>query len=243
MTDYVLNTISVVARCEASGRLGAIVTSGRPFVGALIPLVNNDVVIASQALASPVLAKQIAARVDSGQPLVDACSAALAEDQGSALRQVAAMDKYGNQFAFTGSENIPWAGHLEGNDFVAAGNMLTGREALEAAEEGYRNTRDEDFPVRLLRALENIPDQSGDVRGKISASLRVSTATQVGYINLRADDTPDPISELRRLLTLWYATQGAYESIMPTDLNPTGEIDPDKVRSVRAKLNVRPESE
>lgn len=238
-----MNTISIVARCEVSGRLGAIVTSGRPFVGALIPLINDDVVIASQALASPVLAKRIAARVDSGQPLIDACSAALAQDQGAALRQIAAIDKHGKRFAFTGSDDIPWAGHLEAEGFVAAGNMLTGRQPLDRAWEGYREAKTEDFPVRLLCALENIPDQSGDVRGKISASLRVSTASQPGYINLRVDDASDPISELRRLLTLWYATQAAYESIMPTEINPTGETDPDKIRSVRDRLEVRPVQE
>lgn len=239
MVDMIeLTTFSIVARCPRTGMLGAATTTGRPFVGAMLPLVcANRGAVCSQALASPYLAVQVLDAIARGESCAGAVARALDEDSGREKRQIAVVDSSGETFAFTGEEAIPWAGHRCADGYVVAGNMLTGPEVLDHMTSAYEAAPDEEISERLLRALEAVDGSgSGDVRGKKSSVLYVAASEDYGYVDVRVDDHTNPTQELRRLFEVWKRTQRPYQKLMPTRENPTGVVDDDEIARIRAGL-------
>jgi uncharacterized Ntn-hydrolase superfamily protein len=123
----------------------------------------------------------------------------LREDPERERRQVIMIDKDGRTAAFTGKETIDWKGHLVGEGYVVAGNMLVGSRVIEAMAQTFESTEG-DLAERLMKALEAGQEGGGDRRGRVSAALVV--AGQKGtspLLNLRIDKHPDPVGELRRI--------------------------------------------
>jgi len=104
-------------------------------------------------------------------------------------------------FAFTGRACVGWAGHRVDprGRYTVAGNMLVGPRVLEAMAEAFERSEGEELSERLLRALEAGQAAGGDKRGKQSAALLVASPQPRYYHNLRVDDHPDPVAELRRV--------------------------------------------
>jgi len=127
-----------------------------------------------------------------------ALGALLEEDEGRDLRQVAAVDARGRCFGYTGSRCVEWAGHVVGEGFVAAGNMLVSPETIEVMAVSFRGSEGE-LSERLLAALEAGQRAGGDKRGRVSAALLVASKKPKRYHDLRVDDHPDPVAELRRI--------------------------------------------
>lgn len=233
-----MHTFSIVARCPDTGMLGAASTTGRPFVGALLPLVRGGCGAASsQALANPYLAVKVLDVIASGEGCESAVNRVLDDDPGREKRQLAVVDHAGEGWAFTGQDNVPWAGHRVGAGYVVAGNMLTGPEVLDHMAAAYEETAGDELAERLLRALETVDRSgSGDVRGKKSSVLYVAGSEVYGYVDIRVDEHPRPIEELRRLFEIWKGTQRAYQELMATRKNPAGITDDDEVEKIRARL-------
>ncbi|MBI2469549.1 MAG: DUF1028 domain-containing protein, partial [Candidatus Rokubacteria bacterium] len=101
--------------------------------------------------------------------------------------------------AHTGSECVPWCGHLAGEGFTVAGNMLTGEGVVKAMAEAFLARPTAELAERLVGALEAGQAAGGDKRGKQSAALLVASDEPRGYHNLRVDDHADPVAELRRI--------------------------------------------
>jgi uncharacterized Ntn-hydrolase superfamily protein len=196
------STFSIAGR-DASGQLGLAVSSRVIAVGAHCAFVRpRAVAVSSQAYSNPFLAFELAAAVACGASVPDAGRAVLERDEAREWRQLIAIGTIGEPFAHTGLQTDPWTGHVLGADCVAAGNLLVGSETVTrmvAAFEG--SSAFLGLPERLLRALEAGQAAGGDRRGRQSAALLVRASTEVAYVDLRVDEHPDPVAELRRILS------------------------------------------
>lgn len=209
-------TFSVVAADPATGEVGCAVQSKYFAIGAVTPWVRAGVgAVATQAMG--VVARNgeraLSALAAHADPAV-ALDQALAEDDDRELRQLGAVGADGRAAAFTGRECIEWAGHLVGDGFAVQGNMLASAEVLSAMRSALLDTR-APLPERMVAALEAGQAAGGDRRGQQAAALVVE---QLGaaersregidrVCDLRVDDHPEPIVELRRLVTLWRERQ------------------------------------
>ncbi len=136
--------------------------------------------------------------------------ALLSSDDKRETRQAAVVDRYGNVAAHTGTECMDFAGHIIGEGFSVQGNILAGEEVIKAmAREMEKGT-----PIleRVLRTLEAADANGGDRRGRQSSAILIATEGKPfeefsdKYVDLRVDDSLEPIKEIRRMALLWEAT-------------------------------------
>lgn len=210
-------TFSIVAADPTTGEVGCAVQSKYFAIGAVTPWVRAGVgAVATQAMG--VVARngqralsELAAQVDPAAALHQA----LAEDADRELRQLGAVSADGRAAAFTGRDCSEWAGHLVGDGFAVQGNMLANADVLAAMRSAFLDVL-APLPERMVAALEAGQAAGGDRRGQQAAALVVE---QLGaakrsregidrVCDLRVDDHPEPIVELRRLITLWRHWQG-----------------------------------
>jgi uncharacterized Ntn-hydrolase superfamily protein len=203
-------TYSIVARDPATGELGAAVQSHWFSVGALCPWARPGVgAVATQSVVEPAHGPNGLDRLAAGAPAPDALRALLATDELAPLRQVGIVDAAGRVAAHTGERCIPCAGHVVGEHWACQANMML-RDTVPAAMSAAFEAAGGDLAERLMAALVGAEAEGGDVRGRQSAALVVVRPDGEPWqkrIDLRVDDHPDPVAELRRLLRL----QRAYE--------------------------------
>jgi uncharacterized Ntn-hydrolase superfamily protein len=138
--------------------------------------------------------------------------ALLAADEHPELRQVAMVDVNGGVAAHTGDACIPEAGHIEGNDYSVQANLMLRDDVWPAMAEAFEET-DGDLAERMLAALEAAQSVGGDLRGQQSAAIIIVKQEPTGRIwedrvmDLRIEDHPKPVEELRRLVNLHRAYQ------------------------------------
>ena len=198
------NTFSIVARDSATGALGAAVSTARLAVGNRVLQVQYSVgAVASQANTNPLLARDALDLLRKGSNAREALDAALLSDDKREERQLSVISAKGDQAAFTGSKPDDFKGHLIGKDCVVAGNILVGRETLEAMLAAFESTGGA-LADRVIAALEAGQKAGGDRRGKISAAMVVlneapGTGSYARNIDLRIDSSKDPVGELRVL--------------------------------------------
>ena len=198
------NTFSIVARDPVTGALGAAVSTARLAVGnRLIHVEHNVGAIATQANTNPLLAKEALQRLQNGVTAKDALDAVLQADEKRDERQLSIIDAKGNVAAFTGTKPDDYKNHIIGKDFIVAGNILVGKETLEAMASAFDALKGT-LADRVMAALEAGQQAGGDRRGKISAAIVVvNQAPSInGYaknIDLRIDSSKDPVAELRVL--------------------------------------------
>lgn len=195
-----LHTFSIAAR-DGRGDFGIAVATARPAVGALVPWVSRRGAIATQARVNTDLGRHGLALVEHGVPIATALGGLLAADPAPDLRQLHGVDARG-AFAHTGSRCVEWCGDLVGDGVTMAGNMLAGPGVVKAMAQAYADAAGEELSARLIAALEAGQAAGGDRRGKQSAALLVVAEPPRGYHNLRVDDHPDPVAELRRVYEL-----------------------------------------
>ncbi len=197
-------TFSIVARCPRTGALGVATSSKALAAGALVPYARSGVAaIASQAFGNPYLGIDGLALLEQGLPAERALERLIESDRGRDLRQLAIVDKDARVAAHTGERCIDWAGHVLGGGYVCLGNILTGEDVIKAMATAFERSIDEDLPERLMRALEAGQDAGGDRRGRQSAAIHVVQTEEYPYCDLRVDDHPDPVPELRRVLKIF----------------------------------------
>lgn len=173
-----------------------------PMVGWWVPHVEPQVgAIASQALCNPYLGIWGLQLLKRGLSVEAALQRVLAADPEYERRQVAVVDTAGRGAAFTGAETVEWQGHRVGDGYVVAGNMLAGPAVVEAMVAVMETTARDELPLaeRLVQVLEAAQDAGGDKRGRQSAALRVTWEELYPYFDIRVDDHPSPVAELRRL--------------------------------------------
>lgn len=198
------NTFSIVARDPVTGALGAAVSTARLAVGNRVLHVEHNVgAIATQANTNPLLAKEALQRLQNGVTAKVALDAVLQADEKRDERQLSIIDAKGNVAAFTGTKPDDYKNHIIGKDFIVAGNILVGKETLEAMASAFDALKGT-LADRVMAALEAGQQAGGDRRGKISAAIVVvnQAPSSNGYaknIDLRIDSSKDPVAELRVL--------------------------------------------
>ncbi|MFZ5816638.1 MAG: DUF1028 domain-containing protein [Bacillota bacterium] len=202
-------TFSIVGRDPQTGELGVAVQSKFLSVGSVVPWAAAGAgAVATQSLANTQFGPRGLELLRRGLSAEEALTAVLEGDSGREYRQVGIVDGQGRSASFTGRDCLPWAGGVTGPNFAAQGNILVSSETVEAMARTFQETPG-DLAHRLTEALEAGQRAGGDSRGRQSAALCiVKEAGGYGgrndrYIDLRVDDHPEPIEELKRLLGLW----------------------------------------
>ena len=203
MKTELFGTFSMVARCERTGELGVCVSTAVPAVGSIVPHAELDVAaIATQATSNVMYGIKGLQLIKLGLSPSSALDALLREDEEREVRQVIMIDKDGKTAAFTGRETVEWKGHLTGGNYATAGNMLVGSQVIEAMAKAFDSTEGP-LEERLMKALEAGQNAGGDKRGRVSAALLVMKRLEADsprpWVDLRVDENPDPVAELRRI--------------------------------------------
>ncbi len=196
-------TFSMVARCAQTGELGVCVSTAVPAVGSVVPHVELGVAaIATQATTNVMYGIRGLQLLRLGLSPETVLTALLAEDDKREVRQVSIIDSLGRNVAHTGTDAVEWKGHLLGRNYVVAGNMLVGPQVIQAMA-GRFESSESSLEDRLIAVLEAGQAAGGDKRGRVSAALLVKKINPERklrpYIDLRVDDHPDPVRELRRI--------------------------------------------
>lgn len=236
-------TFSIVAWDPHTDMTGVAVATKHLAVGALVPHVKSGIgAIATQAETNPLLGiwglrlleSRKSAQDDSfAIPVVDVLDVLLQNDDQRDQRQLHLVDHQGHTTAWTGQNCIAWAGHLTFRNFSVAGNMLVGEQVLHAMADSFRTTQSLSFSERLLCALEAGEAAGGDKRGKQSAALYVVKDDLYPHLDLRVDNHPEPIHELRSLFN--EAQKDYYQSfrkMMPTHHQLQFKVEPIWLRKV-----------
>jgi uncharacterized Ntn-hydrolase superfamily protein len=193
-------TWSIIARDRNTGQFGIAVATRFFAVGALTPHLKSGVgAIATQALVNVFYGTEGLRLLEQGVSAKEIVAAVIASDSGRDHRQVHVIDAQGGTAAHTGKSCIDWCGHIAGDDFSVAGNMLAGARVIEDTAASYTGNAVLSFPRRLIAAMRAGEAAGGDKRGKQSAALVVCGQEEWPDLNLRVDDHPEPLAELERL--------------------------------------------
>jgi len=202
------STYSIVAWDPEAGEWGVAVQSKFLGVGAVVPWARAGVgAVATQAWANVGFGPRGLEMLEDGLPAQQVVEELVAGDEGRGRRQVAVVDGRGRAAAHTGRECPDWAGHVTGDGYSCQGNILVGRETVDAMARAFVEVEGA-LPERLVAALEAGQAAGGDRRGQQSAALLV--VREGGgyggytdrYVDLRVEDHPRPIEELARVLKL-----------------------------------------
>lgn len=207
-----VSTFSIVGRDPLTGDLGVAVQSKFFGVGSVVPWAQAGVgAVATQAWADTTLGPRSLKALALGESPSELLPSLLATDPQASSRQVGLVDSQGRAMAHTGEDCHDHAGHFTAQDVSIQGNLLAGPQVLEAMRKDWEEFADQEpgcLPDRLFSALEAGQEAGGDRRGRQSAALLV--VRQGGgyggfndrFVDLRVEDHPTPIQELRRLLEL-----------------------------------------
>jgi uncharacterized Ntn-hydrolase superfamily protein len=201
-------TYSIVARDSLTGQLGVAVQSHWFSVGPIVPWVRPGVgAVATQSLVDPAYGPLGLEMMAIGKSATEALTALLAGDPDREVRQVAMVDAHGDVAAHTGRRAIVAAGHETGSQYSVQANLMDKASVWPAMARAYEEAEG-DLAERLLQALEAAEAEGGDVRGRQSAAILVVGDSDSGrpwvdrLFDLRVEDHPTPVVELRRLVRL-----------------------------------------
>src|SRR5687768_10938893 len=236
-----VSTYSIVARDPATGQIGVAVQSHWFAVGQIVPWAEAGVgAVATQSFVDPSYGKLGLDLLRAGKSAPDALRALLGGDGACEVRQVGFVDANGIVATFTGNRDIVAAGGIAanaksdatdvqcgaaggrlsvGSDFAVQANLMANDTVWPAMAKAYAESKG-DLAERMLAALDAAQAAGGDIRGKQSAALVVVNAKSTGrpwqdkLFDVRVDDDPQPLAELRRLVAL----QRAYNHMNAGDL-------------------------
>lgn len=223
-----VNTYSIVARDTVTGEMGVAVQSHWFSVGTTVTWAEAGVgAVATQSFVDPAYGPLGLELMRAGKTAKQALESILATDPGKDVRQVAMIDAKGNVATHTGSKCIQGAGHITGNNYSVQANLMSNDKIWGAMSKAYESAKG-DLAERMLAALEAAEAAGGDIRGKQSAAILIVKPQSSGrswadrVMELRIEDHPEPLKELRRLIKV----HRAYEYMNRGDLAVEhGDID------------------
>jgi uncharacterized Ntn-hydrolase superfamily protein len=225
-------TYSLVARDPDTGQLGVAVQTRSFAVGAAVPWAEAGVgAIATQSFTERSYGPLGLHLLRAGRTSEEALAGLVTADPQEEVRQVGVVDATGRGAAHTGELCIKEAGHLVRDGFTVQANMMASADVWPAMAEAYERAAGS-FPQRLLAALDAAEAAGGDFRGRQTAAMLVVEEQTSGrpwddrVIDVRVDDHQDPLTELRRLVTL---AEG-YRRLNRL----SGDVSPDEVEAARA---------
>lgn len=214
------HTYSIVARDPNTGEMGVAVQSHWFSVGSIVSWGEAGVgVIATQSFVNPSFGQRGLEMLKQGMTAQEVVDLLIASDEGRDFRQLAIVDAKGNSAAYTGSKCIPEAGHIVGDNYCVQANLMLSNLVWSEMSKAFESS-DGPLAERLIAALEAAQNVGGDIRGQQSAAILVVKAEATGklwedrYIDLRIEDHPEPVSEIKRLLKVFRA----YEHMNNGDL-------------------------
>jgi len=200
------HTYSIVARDAKTGQIGVAVQSHWFSVGQLVTWAEPGVgAVATQSFVEPSYGKLGLALMAAGKSAPDALRALLAADEGRDVRQVGMIDAAGRVASHTGLKCIPAAGHQLGKGYAVQANLMTNETIWPAMAKAFETTKG-DLAERMMATLEAGDRAGGDIRGRQSAAIVIVAGKPTGQywtdrpFDLRVDDSPKPLEELRRLI-------------------------------------------
>ena len=219
-------TWSIIAKDNATGQIGIAVATKFFAVGARVPHIAAGIgAIATQALVNPYYGIDGLKLLREGCSPHDVIETLIASDAGHASRQLHIMDAGGRIAAYTGKDCVGWCGHLEGDGFSLAGNMLAGGRVLDDSAKAYVANIGMPFARRLIAAMQAGELAGGDKRGKQSAALLIFGKEEWSDLDLRVDDHIDPMAELARLEAVSRERWVHFRKYLPSRKNPAGITD------------------
>jgi uncharacterized Ntn-hydrolase superfamily protein len=220
-----VHTYSIVARDSVTGEIGVAVQSHWFSVGTVVSWAEAGVgAVATQSLAEVSYGPLGLELMRAGKTASDALTSLLAGDPQREVRQVAMVDARGNVAVHTGSKCIAEAGHTRGRQYSVQANLMEKNTVWDAMASAYERTRG-DLTERLLAALDAAQAEGGDIRGKQSAAILIVSGTSTGrpwsdrVVDLRVDDSTEPLVELRRLVKVHRAYEHMNEGDAKLALN------------------------
>ncbi len=200
------HTFSIVARDTVTGEMGVAVQSHWFSVGSIVSWAEAGVgAIATQSLLNVSYGPRGLEFLKQGLTAQQTLDTLIAADTGRDYRQLAIVDAKGNVAAYTGKKCIPEAGDIVGNNFSVQANLMSNNKIWPAMDKAFRESKGP-LAERMITALEAAQNAGGDIRGKQSAAILVVKGKSTGkvwedrLIDLRVEDNPKPIVELKRLL-------------------------------------------
>lgn len=227
-TGRPVHTYSIVARDPATGEMGVAVQSHWFSVGSVVPWAEAGVgAVATQSFVEASYGPLGLDLMRLGRTAAQALEALISTDPSADVRQVAMVDARGDVAAHTGAHCIIAAGHRTGAQYSVQANLME-KDTVWPAMAAAFEAADGDLAERLLQALEAAEEEGGDIRGRQSAAIIVVAAESTGRpwqdrrFDLRVEDNPRPVAELRRLVGL----QRAYRKLNEGDeLWTAGQVD------------------
>jgi uncharacterized Ntn-hydrolase superfamily protein len=215
-----VHTFSIVAKDVTTGELAVAVQSHWFSVGTSVPWSEAGVgAIATQSFTDKSYGPKALALLKQGFTAQQALDSLTKADAARDVRQVAIVDNKGNVAAHTGAKCIQYAKHILGTNFSVQSNMMLGSTVCENMASAFEKSAGKPLAERVLLALEAAQKAGGDIRGMQSAAMIVVPGKTMETwnnktVDLRVDDNPKPLVELRRL----YNTHLAYEHMNNGDL-------------------------
>lgn len=203
-------TFSLCAIEPATGEAGVIVTTRVPFVGRAVPWARAGVgAVATQAWTVVEYGKQGLDLLELGLAPEEVIERLLADDSARERRQLGLIDMKGRTASHTGRENGAWAGSRQGRNYTVQGNILVGREVIDAVADHFESTEGSGLPLaeRLILALAAGQAKGGDRRWGLfqSAALRVANPNDPGRggdrlsVSIDVGEHEEPVAELYRI--------------------------------------------
>jgi uncharacterized Ntn-hydrolase superfamily protein len=214
------HTYSIVAVDSVTGEIGAAVQSHWFSVGSDVIWAEAGVgAVATQSFINVSLGPRGLSLLKDGKSPDEALKALIDDDEGRDFRQLAIIDGSGNSAAYTGEKCIPDAGNINKKYYSVQANLMLNDKVWPAMEEAFKSTK-APLAERMIAALEAAQNAGGDIRGRQSAAILVVKAKSTGkiwedrVIDLRVEDNPQPVQELKRVLRMFRA----YEHMNAGDL-------------------------
>lgn len=244
--DPTVATYSIVARDPSTGDLGIAVQSKFLGVGAVVPWARSGVgAVATQAFANTTFGPEGLRMLGYGWSAQQVLDSLLALDPDRESRQVGIVDSRGDAASFTGSKCRSFAGHRVGIGYCVQGNILAGENVIVEMALAFERTTGE-LAERLLAAMDAGEKAGGDSRGRQSAALLV-VREGGGYggfndrfIDIRVDDNPNPLVELRRIYELWdrsFLLEARMATVERFNRNRQYEAAQEETKRIVEKLN------
>ncbi len=219
-------TWSIIARDSTTGQIGIAVATKFFAVGARVPhIAAGHGGIATQALVNPYYGIDGVKLLREGRAPAEVVKTLMAADDGRESRQLHVMDAKGRIAAHTGRECVDWCGHVKGDGFSIAGNMLAGPRVLDDTAKAYAANKALPLARRLIAAMKAGEAAGGDKRGRQSAALLIHGSEEWSDLDLRVDDHTDPLAELERLEQVSRERWVHFRQFLPTRKNPAGITD------------------
>jgi uncharacterized Ntn-hydrolase superfamily protein len=219
-------TWSIIARDPLTGQIGIAVATRFFAVGARVPHIAPGIGgVATQALVNPYYGIDGVKLLREGSTPREVVDTLTAADDGRQSRQLHVMDINGRIAAHTGTDCVDWCGHIQGDNFSLAGNMLAGAAVLDDTAQAFIANAGLPFAQRLIAAMKAGEAAGGDKRGKQSAALLIQGEEEWSELDLRVDDHTDPLAELERLEQVSRERWVHFRPFLPTRKNPAGITD------------------